>query len=72
MNHRQAQDLLPGFALGALEVREQDTLLEHLRSCAVCYSLAQEHVEVAEMLAGGIAEVEPPAGLRNRIENSVS
>ena len=72
MNHRQVRDLLPEFALGALELPEQETLLEHLLGCSDCYTLAQEHVEVAEMLAGGIVEVAPPAGLRNRIEKSVA
>lgn len=73
LNHNQARDLLPGYALGALESEEHDELLEHLRSCsAACYQLAQEQVEVAAMLASRIAEVEPPAGLKGRIEDSVA
>ena len=61
MNHSQARALLPGYALGALEVQEQDELLKHLGSCSACYQLAQEQVEVA-----------PPAGLKGRIEASVA
>ena len=72
MNHSQARDLLPGYALGALELQEQEELLEHLLSCSACYQIAQEQVEVAGMLANGIAEVEPPAGLKGRIQVSVA
>ena len=72
MNHRQAQDLLPGYALGALELQEQEELLEHLQSCSDCYRLAQEQVEVAALLANGITAVEPPAELRGRIQDSVA
>ena len=72
MNHRQVRDLLPEFALGALELQEQEELLQHLRSCSSCYLLAQEHMEVAEILASGIAEVEPPAELKGMIEDSVA
>ena len=72
MNHSQARALLPGYALGALEVQEQDELLKHLGSCSACYQLAQEQVEVAAMLASRIVEVAPPAGLKGRIEASVA
>ena len=72
MNHRQVRDLLPEFALGALELQEQEELLQHLRSCSSCYLLAQEHMEVAEILASEIAEVEPPAELKGMIEDSVA
>ena len=72
MNHSQARDLLPGYALGALESQEQDELLKHLGSCSACYQLAQEQVEVAAMLASRIVEVAPPARLKGRIEGSVA
>ena len=72
MNHNQARDLLPGYALGALEVREQEELEEHLQGCSACNQLAQEQMEVAAMLASRIAEAEPPAGLRARVEDSVA
>ena len=72
MNHRQARDLLPGYALGSLETREREQLEQHLRSCSARYQLAQEQVEVAAMLASSIVEAEPPAGLRGRIEDSIA
>ena len=72
MNHSQTRDLLPGYALGALEVLEQEEVLEHLESCSVCYQVAQELVEVAGVLASGIAKAEPPAELKRRIVDSVA
>ena len=72
INHRQAQVLLPGYALGALELREQDDLLEHLQTCSACYQLAQEQAELSARLAGGIAEAAPPAGLRTRVLDSLA
>jgi hypothetical protein len=67
MNHVQVQDLLAGYVLGALESREQEALLAHIQSCVFCFLLAQEHMEVAAKLAGGIPEAEAPACLRARI-----
>ena len=72
MNHNQARDLLPGYALGALAVAEQEELTEHLRSCAACHQLAQEQVEVGAMLASQIAVADPPQALKSRILTSVA
>ena len=72
MNHSQAQDLLPGFALGALETSEQETLLEHLQACSACYQLGLEQAELAAKLASGIATVEPPAGLQYKVRDSLA
>ena len=72
MNHSQTRDLLPGYALSALEEGEREELVAHLQTCSACNSLAQEQVEVAAMLATGIAEVEPPAGLKGRLEDSMT
>ena len=72
MNHSQTRDLLPGYALGSLELLEREELEQHLQSCSACYQVAREHVEVAGMLASGITEAEPPPGLKSRIQDSVA
>ena len=72
MSHRQARDLLPGYVLGSLELRELEELEKHLQSCSPCYQIAQEQVEVAAMLASEIAEAEPPAALWSRVQDSVA
>lgn len=68
MEHIQIQDLLAGYVLGALESREQEALLAHIQSCVSCFLLAQEHMDVAAKLAGGIPEAEAPAALRAKIQ----
>ena len=72
MNHSQTRDLLPGYALGALEVREREELEEHLQGCSACNQLAQEQMEVAVLLASRITEAAPPPGLKGRVEDSVA
>ncbi|PKB79878.1 MAG: hypothetical protein BZY88_10835 [SAR202 cluster bacterium Io17-Chloro-G9] len=72
MNHSQARESLPAYALGGLEAVELEQLEDHLRSCSACYQLAQEEVEVAAILSSVIAEVEPPVRLRRRIEDTVA
>ena len=72
MRHRQAQELLPGYVLGALEMREQKDLLEHVQSCSVCYQLAQEQVEVGGMFASTIAESDPSIALKARVQASMA
>ena len=64
--------MMPGFSLGALEVREQDDLLDHIRSCPACYQLAQEVMDTGAQLSRGIDEVVPSEGLRARVRASVA
>ncbi|MCD2188347.1 anti-sigma factor domain-containing protein [Actinomycetospora soli] len=56
-----------GRALHALEPEEEDRVSEHLRSCAPCRSLLSETHATMAALAHAVADVEPPAGLRERI-----
>ncbi len=72
MNHRQVQDLLPGYALGALETSEQREVSDHLKLCSTCYLLAGEQVDIASRLSGGIATAEPSVDLRVRVQASVA
>ena len=57
---------MAGFVLGALEKREQQELLSHIRSCVPCLLLAEEHMEVGAKLAASIPEAEAPISLRIR------
>ncbi|WP_433801160.1 anti-sigma factor domain-containing protein [Actinomycetospora sp. CA-084318] len=56
-----------GRALHALEPEEEDRVTEHLRSCAPCRSLLSETHATMAALAHAVADVDPPAGLRDRI-----
>ena len=60
MNHTQAQELLPGYVLGALENPDREALLAHILFCVSCYPMVQEHMEVGAELAAGIPEAEAP------------
>ena len=57
---------MAGYVLGALEKREQQELLSHVRSCVPCLLLAEEHMEVGSQLAGSIPKAEAPPSLRMR------
>ena len=72
MDHIQARELMPGYVLGALEVSEQQDLLQHVKSCPSCYELVQEAMEVGEKLASTITETEPPDTLRSGIRDSLT
>ena len=67
MNHAQSQESLAGYVLGSLDRREQEELLAHVESCISCFLRAQDDMEVASFLAGGIPEAEAPASLRDRV-----
>ena len=71
MNHTDAEDLLAGFVLGALETQEQQDLLSHIQTCVLCHILVEEHMEVGAKLAAGIPEAESPASLRIRTLASI-
>jgi hypothetical protein len=56
-----AQELLPASVLDALEVDEELTLLEHLRTCAVCRAEAEALRPVANSLGLAVAEAGSPS-----------
>ena len=72
LDHIKARDLMPGYVLGALEDLEQEDLLQHVKSCAACYQLVQEAMEVGAKLASTITEADPPDTLRAGIRDSLT
>lgn len=61
------EELLPAYALGALEPAERQVVEEHLEECAYCTPLAREQLEAAATLASLAPSAIPPAHLRDRI-----
>ena len=55
------------YALGALDDSDRESFEAHLATCDVCSSEVRELREVAGCLAAGVAQVPPPARLRDRI-----
>ncbi len=67
MSSSHIEDLLPAYALGALEPAERQAVEKHLEECAYCAPLAMEQMETAAALASLAPPAIPPAHLRSRI-----
>ncbi len=65
------EDILEAFALGTLEEGERDEVEAHLDACPHCSSLLAEFEEASVLLAGAVAQLTVPAGLRTRVMTAV-
>lgn len=63
MTHDEAVDLLPVYALGALE-DEAPALEAHLDTCPRCTALLAAYLETSAALGAAVAPAEPRAALR--------
>ncbi|GBD10465.1 hypothetical protein HRbin23_00107 [bacterium HR23] len=66
MKCQQVQDLLPAYALSALEPEEWEAVDAHLQRCARCAQEAQPLLEGAMWLSAGTG-LEPPPRLKGRV-----
>ena len=66
-DHGRTQELLPGYALGALTAEEAESVRRHVRRCASCAATLRLMAETAASLPLAIEEVKPPPGLRHRV-----
>lgn len=67
MNCRQTQDLLPAYALGALEASEGEAVEAHVALCPRCAPIAAGYLRATAALALVAPPTEPPPGLRSRV-----
>jgi anti-sigma factor RsiW len=67
VTHEELRDLIPAYALDALEAEAARAVEAHLPACGECRAELSMLQAVAAELAGGVAPVEPPAALRERI-----
>jgi anti-sigma-K factor RskA len=67
VTHEELRDLIPAYALDALEPEAARTVEAHLPGCDECREELSSLQAVAAELAAGIAPVEPPAALRERV-----
>ena len=72
MNHEKIQEILPAYALGALDSMERDAVVRHIESCQACRVLAFEEMELGAMLQRAIPHAEPPKALRAKVLNAVA
>jgi len=72
MDHREAEELLGAYALGALDGDEVSRMEEHLASCREHAAAAAELRQAQSLLALTPGDVAPPAELRARIVKAVN
>ncbi len=60
-------DLIPGFALGSLDVEEAGRAKQHLATCATCQDELADYQAVVDALPLAAADVEPSPALRARL-----
>lgn len=72
MNCNRIKELIPSYALGALETADLMAVEEHLDGCPGCADLTREHLAASVALAALAPPADPPASLRNRIMAAVS
>jgi anti-sigma-K factor RskA len=61
------RDLLPAYALQALDPDEAKSVEKHLRICADCQANLEEYQAVSEGLLGAMPKVAPPPRVRARL-----
>ena len=67
-DHEEAAELLGAYALGAVSADEAAALERHLASCDICRAELAELSSAVAALPLLAEELEPPPGLRSRIE----
>ncbi len=72
MSTQHVHDLLPLYALGALEPDEQALVEAHLPTCADCRNEAEELLAVTSILAAGIPARAPNPSLRAAVLSRVA
>lgn len=72
MTHTDVRELIPSYALGALEQDEAAVVQEHLEECAFCTNLAREAAEIAHLMPYAAAQRPAPAHCLDRLMSSLS
>lgn len=71
MTHQELRDLLPAYALDALDPDDARAVQAHLAACPECLRELASLRETAARLAAGVAVMPPPAALKSRIMRSI-
>lgn len=67
MTCQEFEELSAAYALGALTPEEQQAARAHLATCPKCSRLAAQLRSVVDLLPLSVAQVSPPAALRDRV-----
>lgn len=68
---REVRELLPGYAVGALERGEREYVRRHLDACPGCSAELETYVGVTDALLHLVPRRSPPPSLRARLAESV-
>lgn len=61
------RELLPEYAVGALDGRDRATIEAHLQTCSDCRAEADAFLEIADSVLGLAPLAEPPVGFEARV-----
>ncbi len=71
-DHQDLRDLLPGYAVGALDPDELHAVEEHLPTCADCRQAVQQYRELSDGLLLATPPVAPPPRLRQALKDQLA
>jgi anti-sigma-K factor RskA len=69
--HREIADLLPGFALGSLDIEDERGVREHLAGCTLCRRELASLRRIVGELAAALPPSPPPPELEARIMSAL-
>ena len=69
--HEEMRDDLAAYALGALDPREAAVVVDHLAGCEACREYVRWLGPAVDVLPASVAQVEPPARLRENLMATV-
>ncbi|HLW60429.1 MAG TPA: anti-sigma factor [bacterium] len=71
MTHEELRELIPAYAIDALDLEDERAVEVHLEACPACQRDLAELRAVAAELAAGVGAVDPPPALRGRVLDAV-
>lgn len=67
MHPAEYDELIPLYAIGALEPAEAEAARQHLETCPICQEALRDYQVVAEKLLYQVPALEPPPALRAKL-----
>lgn len=67
MKDEHIPELLPGYALDALEIEEQARVSRHLAGCSICQKELEQYRATVDYMSQAVPMAVPTAGLRQRV-----
>jgi len=64
-------DLIPSYALGALNKAESEQVVEHIKNCQACQEELESYARIVDDLPLAVKTTQPPTSLKRRIMSKV-